>query len=161
MFEIPIGFIINLFTKINNRCLSSYKTYAAKKKNPNIYKIGSKVELRGNISIGDNTYINGGRFQALENSKIIIGKDCMISHDVIMRTDTHLHDNTTKPMIKRGHIYKNITIGDNVWIGEGAYIMPGIIVGDGAIIGAHAVVTKNVDSNTVVAGVPAKVIKKR
>jgi len=56
---------------------------------------------------------------------------------------------------------KKVTIGNDVWIGEGVYIMPGIKIGDGSIIGAHAVVTKDIEPYTIVAGVPAKSIKKR
>ncbi len=49
--------------------------------------------------------------------------------------------------------------GNNVWIGSNATILPGVTIGDGAIIGANAVVTKDVKENTIVAGVPAKLIK--
>ena len=56
---------------------------------------------------------------------------------------------------------KKVTIGNDVWIGEGVYIMPGLSIGDGAVIGAHAVVTKDVEPYSIVAGVPAKSIRKR
>ena len=54
----------------------------------------------------------------------------------------------------------NIHIGKNVWIGANATILPGVSIGDGAVVAAGAVVTKNVAENTVVGGVPAKVIRK-
>ncbi|GLQ55270.1 DapH/DapD/GlmU-related protein [Devosia nitrariae] len=54
-----------------------------------------------------------------------------------------------------------VTIGNDVWIGHGAVIMPGITIGDGAVVGSSAVVTKDVAPYTIVAGVPAKVIKRR
>jgi maltose O-acetyltransferase len=53
-----------------------------------------------------------------------------------------------------------ITIGDNVWIGANATICPGVTIGNNVVVGAGAVVTKNVVDNVVVAGVPAKVIRK-
>jgi acetyltransferase-like isoleucine patch superfamily enzyme len=53
-----------------------------------------------------------------------------------------------------------IIIGNNVWIGSNSTILPGVVIGDNSIIGAGSVVTKNVPSNVIVAGVPAKVIKK-
>lgn len=56
---------------------------------------------------------------------------------------------------------KKVEIGNDVWIGEGVCIVSGVKIGDGAIIGAHAVVTKDVDPYTVVAGVPARMIRKR
>lgn len=55
---------------------------------------------------------------------------------------------------------KPITIGDDVWIGGHSTILPGVTIGNGAIVAAGAVVTKDVEPNTVVGGVPAKVIKK-
>ena len=56
---------------------------------------------------------------------------------------------------------QKVIIGNDVWIGEYAYVMPGVIVGDGAVIGTHAVVTHDVEPYSIVAGVPAKEIRKR
>lgn len=56
---------------------------------------------------------------------------------------------------------KTVVIGNDVWIGEGVHIMSGVTIGNGAVIGAHAVVTSDVAPYTIVAGVPARVIKKR
>ena len=53
-----------------------------------------------------------------------------------------------------------IHIGKNVWIGANATVLPGVTIGDNAVIAAAAVVTKDVPANVVVAGVPAKVIRK-
>lgn len=54
---------------------------------------------------------------------------------------------------------KPITIRDNVWFGAGVQVLPGVTIGEGAVIAAGAVVTKDVPPRTLVAGVPAKVIK--
>lgn len=62
---------------------------------------------------------------------------------------------------EREQTIKRTTIGNDVWIGNGAIVINGVTIGDGAIIGAGAVVTKDVEPYTVVAGVPAKTIKKR
>ena len=61
----------------------------------------------------------------------------------------------------RGTTYPSpVNIGENVWIGSSATILPGVTIGDNSIIAAGAVVTKDVPENTVVAGVPAKILKK-
>jgi len=57
--------------------------------------------------------------------------------------------------------YGDTVIGNDVWIGYDALIMPGVTIGDGAIIGARSVVTKDVSPYTIVAGNPARIIRKR
>ena len=78
----------------------------------------------------------------------------MIGHNVILATVDH----DLNPYDRRNH-YAPIRIGNRVWIGSGAIITKGVSIGDGAVIAAGAVVTKNVEKNTVVGGVPARVIK--
>ena len=107
-----------------------------------------------NITVGKNVFINACcKFQ--DQGGITIGNGVLIGHNVTLATLNH----DENPQ-KRQNIYpKPIKIGNNVWIGSNATILQGITIGDGAIIGANAVVTKDVKKNTVVAGVPAKVIK--
>ena len=57
-------------------------------------------------------------------------------------------------------IYKNVIIGNNVWIGENVVVLPGVKIGNGVIIGAGAIVTKNIPDNCIVAGNPARIIKR-
>ena len=68
-----------------------------------------------------------------------------------------------KSLKEKSHktIHDTIEIGNDVWIGNGAKVLKGVHIGNGAVIGAGAVVTKDVEPYTIVAGVPAKVIKKR
>lgn len=88
------------------------------------------------------------------HKKIEIGEDVAISHDVtIMDSDAHtgLWDGYKKTL--------PIKIGNHVWIGTRAIILKGVTIGDGAVVAAGAVVTKDVPAHTIVAGIPAKVIK--
>ncbi len=108
-----------------------------------------------NIHIGKNVFINAGcKFQ--DQGGIYIGDGALIGHNVVLATINH----DENPQ-KRGSMYlKPITIGENVWIGSNATVLAGVTIGNGAIIAAGAVVTKDVPENTVVGGVPAKVIRK-
>lgn len=107
-----------------------------------------------NISIGKNVFFNTGcTFQ--DRGGITIGDGTQIGQNVVLSTLNHgiapEKRNTTYPF--------PIVIGKNVWIGANATVVPGVTVGDNAIIAAGAVVTKDVPTNAIVAGVPAKVIK--
>ncbi len=107
-----------------------------------------------NITIGCRTFINMGcSFQ--DWGGITIGDDCLIGHNCTICTVNH-----SKDPQKRGNMTCiPVKIGNRVWIGANVTILPGVSIGDGAIIAAGAVVNKNVEPNTIVAGVPAKIIK--
>lgn len=147
-------FIINKFI---NRCLSQYLTSLVNTENG---VINAEVDLYHpeNIFLGKNAYVNGGKLYAGNSSKIIIGNNCMISYGVHIRTTTHNYKERNVPMNNQGGYEKDIIIEDNCWIGYGAQIMPGITIHKGSVVGAGAVVTKDVEKNTVVGGVPATVI---
>lgn len=108
-----------------------------------------------NITIGKNVFINSGcRFQ--DQGGITIGDGTLIGHNVVLATLNH----GLMPE-DRGTTYPApIMIGNNVWIGANATVLQGVTIGDNAVIAAGAVVTKNVPENTIVGGVPAKLIKK-
>lgn len=107
-----------------------------------------------NIKIGKRVFINAGcQFQ--DQGGIEIGNDVLIGPQTIIATLNHDSD----PEKRGGMIPKPVKIGDKVWLGARVTICPGVTIGEGAIVGAGAVVTKNVPARTVVAGVPAKVIK--
>ena len=108
-----------------------------------------------NITIGKNVFFNTGcSFQ--DRGGITIGDGTMIGMNVTIATLNH-----GLPLETRNITYPSpVIIGENVWIGSNATILPGVTIGDNSVVAAGAVVTKDVPENTVVAGVPAKVIKK-
>ena len=120
----------------------------------NIYSTGSL------ISIGENVGISGSTINA--STSIIIGDNTIIgSGCLITDTDSHplLAVDRMSPEWPKLTVNKPIVIGNNVFIGARAIIMKGVTIGDGAVIGAGSVVTKDVPSNSIVAGNPAKVVK--
>lgn len=102
------------------------------------------------LNIG-NSFINSDCKIRCHNS-ITIGDGCAISHDfTVMDSNAHSlnGDKGARP----------VHIGNNVWIGTRVLVLPGVTIGDGAVVAAGSVVSKDVPANTLVAGVPAKVIK--
>ena len=107
-----------------------------------------------NTKIGKRVFINAGcQFQ--DQGGLTIGDDVLVGPQTIIATLNHDPD----PEKRGGMIPKPVKIGDKVWLGAHVTICPGVTIGKGAIVGAGAVVTKDVPPRTVVAGVPARIIK--
>lgn len=107
-----------------------------------------------NITVGKNVFINMGcKFQ--DQGGIFIGDGALIGHNVVLATLNH----AMNPQDRGTMVPAPIHIGKNVWIGSNATVLPGVTIGDGAIVAAGAVVTRDVPENTIVGGVPAKVIR--
>ena len=108
-----------------------------------------------NIHIGENVFINSG-CKMQDQGGIYIGNDVLIGHNACLLTLNHEID----PESRTDMHPKSIFIDDKAWLGSNVTVLPGIRIGEGAIVAAGAVVTKDVPANTVVGGVPAKIIKK-
>lgn len=113
----------------------------------------------GIIEIGHNTHFSGKiHLACIEGKKIHIGDRCLFSDTITFRTgDSHsiLDDDGN-----RINNAKDITIGDHVWIGQQVIILKGSIVGSDSIIGTGSLLTgRTYDSNSVIAGIPAKIVK--
>ncbi len=114
-------------------------------------------------SYGKNTYLGDHVFMnymctILDNNEVRIGNHVMIGPAVQIYTAAH--DLQAEARNQGWEVAKPILIEDNVWIGGGAILLPGVRIGRNAVVGAGAVVSRNVASNTIVAGNPARVIRK-
>lgn len=109
-----------------------------------------------NIHVGNN-FLTNYNVTILDVAPVYIGDDVMIGPNTLITTVGH--PISPKARKARMGICKPIHIGNNVWIGGNVTVLPGVTIEDNAILAAGAVVTKDVPSNTIVAGVPAKVIK--
>lgn len=136
-----------------------------------------------NIVVGDFTYIADSNFESHVThhypwlgDKLIIGKFCQIAAGVefVMNGANHQMNavstfpfytlegwNMDPPETEDLQLRGDTVIGNDVWIGQNATILPGVKIGNGAIIGANSVVGSDVEAYTIVAGNPARIIRKR
>ncbi|PMH80061.1 hypothetical protein BCU63_37270 [Vibrio splendidus] len=120
-----------------------------------LFKVGNIK----NVKIGDNCAINPGVYISARN-------DVQIGDNVILSINCMLLDSSLDVSLyvqscpKVPYLNSSTLIKDNVWIGAGAIILPGVTIEKFSIVAAGSVVTKNVPAYTVVAGNPAKIIKK-
>lgn len=135
----------------------------------NIFRIISQGRLRirlfiyrriRKIRIGENTYISPKAYIDHHKSfSVEIGDNCYITRDCIILD--HTQEKQGGPLKLWGEIeYGKVKIGNNVFIGVKSVIMPGVTIGDNVIIGAMSLVTKDIPSDVVAFGQPAKVIKR-
>lgn len=109
-----------------------------------------------NIEIGENFYANHN-LMILDGNKVEFGDNVFIAPNCGFYTAGHPLDYKRR---NKGLEYaKPIKVGNNVWIGGNVVVLPGVTIGDNSVIGAGSVVTKDIPSNVVAVGNPAKVIK--
>lgn len=138
---------------------------------------------RPNIIVGEFTYFSDENFEShvthhydFNGDKLIIGKFCQIAAGVnfIMNGANHQMNAVSTfpfyifngwqqetPPMSEMPLKGDTVVGNDVWIGQNATILPGVRIGDGAIIGANSTVGSDVEPYTIVAGNPARVIRKR
>lgn len=128
---------------------------------------GTIIGFGDNIHVGNNVSIN---YRCILNdcNSIVIGNDVLIAPGVQINTASHptkLSErltpnwNPTSGEYRWQTFAKPVIIGDGCWIGANATIIGGVTIGDGAVVAAGAVVTKDVEPNTMVGGVPARLLK--
>ncbi len=106
------------------------------------------------IRLGRNVFVNHD-CSFLDLCRITIEDDVMIGPKVSLVTENHPLD----PNDRKTVLLKPIVIKRNAWIGAGATVLPGVTIGENAVVAAGAVVNRDVPANSIVAGVPAKVVK--
>jgi len=142
---------------------NKYKQVLKKYNFPDTISHNVSLTNPGNISIGNNSYMNSGQIVAGEKSKVIIGDWCAIGYNVHIKAQTHDVNRPTGPCRKIGDGIKeeDIIIGNHVWIGDNVYIKEGVHIGDDVIIGANSMVTKDFGDNVIIGGNPAHILRKR
>lgn len=116
--------------------------------------IGEYIRIGNNVGIGEFAYLGGG-------GGLEIGDDCIIGQYLSCHPENHNYDDPTQLIRLQGVSRQGIKIGANCWIGAKVTILDGVTIGANCVIAAGAVVTKNMPPNSVIAGVPAKVLKSR
>ncbi len=128
---------------------------------------GKKVRLYGKVTFLNKANIAIGTGCSMNHNVIIQGREQVVLGDYVTLSQgvMILDGGLSESEILRGvqvksHYARPVVIKDHVWIGAGAIILPGVTVGESAIVGAGSVVTKNVQSGWLVAGVPARPIRR-
>ena len=136
----------------NNRIVFCEKTFAK-------FAVLCTEDDNNSIIIGKGTNLCGQiHLATIEGTNIVIGEDCLFSSGIVFRTgDSHsvldMDGNRTNPS-------QDIVIGNHVWLGHRVLINKGVHIAENNIVGTAALVTKSIsETNAVIAGVPAKVLK--
>jgi acetyltransferase-like isoleucine patch superfamily enzyme len=122
---------------------------------------GTKIRIHeGEASIGAKSVL-GQECTISAFQHVSIGRECIVADRVMLIDFDHGVVEVERPIRLQGIYKRDVSVGHNCWIGYGACILRGVTVGDNAIVGANTVVTKDVAPNSVVAGTPARVLRKR
>jgi acetyltransferase-like isoleucine patch superfamily enzyme len=122
---------------------------------------GCKVRAHeGEIVIGAKSVL-GQECTISAYQHVSIGRECIVADRVMLIDFDHGVVEVERPVRLQGIYKRDVRVGHNVWIGYGACVLRGVTVGENAIVGTNAVVTKDVEPNAVVAGVPARVVRMR
>ena len=141
----------------------------------------SAPERGAKLEIGEGSRIHRFSYMKVNSGKIILGKNCSvqpfcylsgaggivigdgvrIAPGVMIYSNGHNYQDKKVPIWQQGVSLEQVTIEDDVWIGSNCVILKGVKIGKGSVIAAGSVVNKNVPPQSIVGGVPAKLIKKR
>ncbi len=111
----------------------------------------ARIHLQNGVRVGLYSVFNGG-------DSIEIGKKSLISGFVYLQTSMHNYQGSAE-IQDQGYIHGPVKLGDNCWLGTHVVVFPNVILGSGSIVGSSAVVNKSFAKNSIIAGIPAKLIK--
>ena len=118
-------------------------------------EIADKMVIGNNVGLGSHGHYGAG-LGGLE-----IGDDTIIGNYVSFHPENHIFSELNMPIRQQGVYGKGIKIGKNCWIGAKATFLDGTVIGNGCVVAAGAVVKGNFPDNSIIGGVPAKIIKMR
>lgn len=116
--------------------------------------IGEKIKIGNNVGIGEFAYLGG-------SGGLEIGDECIVGQYLSCHPENHNHEDLNTSIRHQGVNRKGIKIGKNCWIGSKVTILDGVEIGDGCILAAGSVITKSFPANSIIGGVPAKLLKTR
>jgi acetyltransferase-like isoleucine patch superfamily enzyme len=158
-----VGLLVSNLPHLN--LLNNFKAYLMRRRGAIIgnrvkFLVGiwidrySKLEIKDDVSLAkDITMVSSGGIE--------IGERVMVGYGTTILSASHRVPPDRGQMRFSGLIYNKVVIQNDVWIGAKVVILPGVTIGEGSVVGAGAVVTKDVSPFSIVAGVPAKLIRIR
>lgn len=135
----------------NNVSLGDYSKIVV---STSLNNIGQYIKIGDNVGIGEYAYLGGA-------GGLEIGKDTIVGQYLSCHPENHVIEDLNTPIRHQGVTRQGIKIGENCWIGSKVTILDGVTIGNGCVIAAGAVVTKSFPANSIIGGVPAKIIKNR
>ena len=122
---------------------------------------GTKIRAHeGTVEIGAKTVL-GQECTISSFQHVAIGRECIVADRVMLIDFDHGVVEVERPIRLQGIYKRDVDVGNNCWIGYGTCILRGVTIGDNCIIGTNSVVTKDVPDDAVVAGAPARPLRKR
>ena len=112
-----------------------------------------KMRIGNNVSVHQMCYLDA-------SGGLTIGDDVAIAHATTIMTSDHKYSDVSMPIRDAEGTLAAVEIGDDVWVGAGVRILSGVKIGPHSVVAAGAVVTRDVDRNALVGGVPARLIKR-
>jgi len=115
---------------------------------------GKRIKIGENVGLSDYCHIQGG-------GGVEIGNDTICGPFVSFHPENHGIEASEVPIRKQASTYKGISVGRNCWIGAKSTLLDGCVVGDNCVVAAGSVVNRQFDSNVIIGGVPARVLRQR